>query len=72
MKKLRRVVGEKWIGGVGAGVAYWLGTPAWLVRLVWVVFGFCYGLGVVIYILLWMFMPRWSETPDDYQERAGG
>ncbi len=72
MRKLRRVVGEKWIGGVSAGVAYWLGTPVWLVRLSWVVLGFCYGIGVVPYILLWIFMPRWDETPDDYQERAGG
>lgn len=72
MRKLRRVVGQKLIGGVSAGVAYWLGAPAWLIRLVWVVLGFCYGIGIVPYLLLWIFMPRWEETPDDYQVRSGG
>lgn len=72
MRKLRRVVGQKWVGGVCAGVAYWLGAPTWLVRLGWVVLGFCYGIGVVPYVLLWVFMPRWDETPEDYQQRSGG
>lgn len=72
MRKLRRVVGEKWIGGVCAGVAYSLGAPAWLVRLVWAILGFSYGVGILPYLLLWVFMPEWDATPADYAERAGG
>jgi phage shock protein PspC (stress-responsive transcriptional regulator) len=31
-----------------------------------------YGLGVVLYVLLWIFMPVWDQVPEDYEERAGG
>jgi phage shock protein PspC (stress-responsive transcriptional regulator) len=70
--RLRRITGEGWIGGVCAGIGYWLGVPTWLVRLVWVVLIFAYGFGVGIYLLLWIFMPRWPDTPPDYAGRAGG
>lgn len=71
-RKLRKVVAKKWLGGVAAGFAYWLGMPAWIVRLIWLFLSLAYGVGVVFYILLWIFMPRWEETPVDYQERSGG
>lgn len=72
MRKLRCVKERKWIGGVCAGIAYWIGLPTWLVRLAWVVLGFAYGVGIIPYILLWIFMPAWDTTPDDYLERSGG
>ncbi len=72
MKKLRRVTGRRWIGGVCAGIGYWAGMPTWLVRLALLVLAFVYGIGVGTYILLWIFMPAWGETPPDYSERAGG
>ena len=71
-RKLRKVVAKKWIGGVVAGIAYWLGIPAWIARLVWVFLLLAYGAGFLLYILLWIFMPRWQETPGDYDERSGG
>jgi hypothetical protein len=33
-RKLRKVADDNaWIGGVCAGIAYWLGIPAWILRL---------------------------------------
>jgi phage shock protein C len=70
--KLRRMKGRHWLGGVCAGIGYWLGVPTWLVRLLWTVTVLAYGLGAVLYILLWIFMPAWDQVPADYEERAGG
>jgi phage shock protein PspC (stress-responsive transcriptional regulator) len=70
--RLRRVKGKHWIGGVCAGIGYWLAVPAWIVRLVWVLLLLIYGFGGLMYILLWIFMPVWDQVPEDYEERAGG
>ncbi len=70
--KLRRVKGRRWIGGVCAGIGYWLRMPTWIVRLIWTVLLFAYGLGGLLYLLLWIFMPAWDRVPEDYNQRAGG
>ena len=31
--KLRRIKGKHWLGGVCAGMGYWLRVPTWLLRL---------------------------------------
>jgi phage shock protein PspC (stress-responsive transcriptional regulator) len=69
-RKLKRITGKECIGGVCAGVAYWLGLPTWIVRLVWAWFVLFVGIGLVLYILMWIFMPKWKDTPDDYEEVA--
>lgn len=71
-RKLRKVVGRKKIAGVCAGVAYWLGFPAWVVRLLWALAVVCYGAGLLLYILLWIFLPKWEEVPMDYDQVTGG
>lgn len=71
-RKLRKVVGRKTIAGVCAGVAYWLGFPTWVVRLAWSLAVICYGVGLLLYILLWIFMPKWEEAPLDYDKITGG
>ena len=71
LRKLRCVTEEEWIGGVCAGLAYWLGIPTWIVRLLWVFEFFIFGVGFFAYILLWIFMPNWEETPGDYEDVSG-
>ena len=71
-RKLRKVPDRGWIGGVCAGIAYWLGIPAWVVRLVLTLAVAGFGFGVVLYLLLWIFMPAWEATPEDYDAVAGG
>jgi phage shock protein C len=70
--KLRRIKGKHWLGGVCAGMGYWLRVPTWLLRLGWTVLLLVYGIGGVVYLLLWIFMPSWEAVPADYEERAGG
>ncbi len=71
-RKLRRITGKRWLGGVCAGFGYWLGVPTWLVRLIWTALVLAYGVGAVLYVLLWVFMPAWDGVPEGYDDRAGG
>lgn len=70
-RKLRRVTEHKWLGGVCSGIAYALGAPVWVVRLVWTALAISFGIGVVTYILFWIFMPKWEDTPDDFETVTG-
>ena len=65
-RKLRRIKEKAWLGGVCAGLAYFGGLPLWLVRLAWILTVIFYGSGILPYLLFWIFMPRWENTPDDY------
>ena len=70
-RKLRKMDDESWIGGVCAGVGYWVGCPVWIVRLVWFLTTWLYGFGLIVYLLLWIFLPEWESTPQDYQKVTG-
>ncbi|MBI4142818.1 PspC domain-containing protein [Candidatus Uhrbacteria bacterium] len=70
-RKLRCSDDHHWIGGVCAGVAYWVGIPVWLVRLGWTLVSLYYGAGVVPYLLLWIFLPSWEHDPADFETVTG-
>jgi len=78
MKRFACVTQHEWIGGVLAGLAYSLGWPTWLVRLLFFLAAISTTvanfLGIslsVVYILLWIFVPNWQQTPADYVQRTG-
>ncbi len=54
---LRRSASERWLGGVCGGLAQWLGVEAWITRLVFAALVLCAGTGVLLYGLLWLFVP---------------
>ncbi|HTM67815.1 MAG TPA: PspC domain-containing protein [Candidatus Binatia bacterium] len=70
LKQYRRLPGPGWIGGVCAGLAYRTGIPTWIIRLAWTLLILCKGVGLVPYILLWIFVPR-AAKPSDYTARTG-
>lgn len=55
---LRRSRGDRWIGGVCGGIARATGVQAWIWRLVTVLLALWGGSGVLIYVLLWIFVPQ--------------
>jgi phage shock protein C len=55
--RLRRSRSDKWLGGVCAGIAQASGIEAWIWRLLFVLLFMFGGTGVVIYLLLWIFVP---------------
>jgi len=66
----RRLSGPGWIGGVCAGLAYRTGIPTWIIRLTWTLLILCKGVGLIPYLLLWIFVPK-AATPSDYTARTG-
>ena len=56
-KQLMRSSLDKKIAGVCAGVAHYLDMDPTIVRVIWGVLAFCYGAGIVAYIILWIIAP---------------
>ena len=67
--RLGRIPTMGYLGGVCSGIAYFTATPVWLVRAAFIVVSFI-GLGVVIYVVLWIFMPKYDQVPPDYKART--
>ncbi|MDO9203382.1 MAG: PspC domain-containing protein [Hydrogenophaga sp.] len=57
LNSLRRSGTDKWIAGVCGGIAAATGVDAWIWRLLLAVLFFAGGMGLVLYILLWIFVP---------------
>jgi len=55
---LRRSRGDRWLGGVCGGLARATGLPSWVWRLIFVALATCGGAGVVLYVLLWLLVPK--------------
>jgi len=55
--RFRRARGDRWLGGICGGLGKLSGMEAWIWRLVFVLFTVSFGFGLVIYILLWIFVP---------------
>jgi phage shock protein C len=64
MQTLMRSETDRVIAGVAGGIAQRLGVNSTLVRLAWVLSVFFGGLGVVVYLILWVVLPKGSaHTP---------
>ncbi|MEO8081130.1 MAG: PspC domain-containing protein [Caldimonas sp.] len=61
---LRRSRGDRWLGGVCGGLAPASGLPSWLWRLVFVALALCGGTGLVVYLLLWILVPKEDGVVD--------
>ncbi|MBT9489942.1 MAG: PspC domain-containing protein [Rubrivivax sp.] len=58
VNKLRRSRNDRWLGGVCGGVAVLTGVDTWIWRLLLTGLALFGGTGVLIYILLWIFVPN--------------
>ena len=56
-KKLTRS-NNKMIGGVCAGIADYLGLDPTIVRIAWILSVFFAGFGILLYLILWIVMPK--------------
>jgi phage shock protein C len=53
----RRSRSDRWIGGVCGGIARSTGMEAWIWRLLFAALFICAGAGLLLYVLLWIFVP---------------
>lgn len=49
---------DKMIGGVCAGLAEYLNIDPTIVRIVWVLMVLFAGFGILLYVILWLIMPK--------------
>ncbi len=58
LQTLTKSTTDKWISGVCGGLGEHTSVPAWVWRFLFCVLFLFYGTGLVLYILLWIFMPK--------------
>ena len=63
-KRLTRDVRNEKIAGVCAGVANYFDIDPTIVRLIWGVAFFVYGIGLIPYLILWFVLPE-GDGHDD-------
>jgi phage shock protein PspC (stress-responsive transcriptional regulator) len=63
LNQFRRSIGDRWIGGVCGGLGEMTGIPSWSWRILFVLTAFLSGVGLVMYVLLWIFVPAQTDAP---------
>jgi len=58
INRWRRSRSDRWIGGVCGGLAVITGVESWVWRLILFALALFGGTGVVLYLLLWIFIPN--------------
>lgn len=57
LQRLKKSTNDKWIGGVCGGLGEHTPIPSWTWRLLFCLLVFIFGTGILLYILLWIFVP---------------
>jgi len=67
IKKMFRDTEKKVIGGVAGGIAAFFGVDITVIRVLFVVFAFFGGLGLLTYIILWIALPEAKSITEKMQ-----
>jgi phage shock protein PspC (stress-responsive transcriptional regulator) len=62
LQELTKSNTDKWIGGVCGGLGQHSPLPSWVWRFMFSFLVLFFGAGIVLYILLWIFMPKKVST----------
>lgn len=57
LNALRRSAADRWIAGVCGGIAKSTGVESWIWRMLFALLLLCGGTGLVVYLLMWIFVP---------------
>lgn len=58
INRLRRSGTDRWLAGVCGGLAVTTGVESWVWRLVFALLLLWGGVGLLVYVLLWLFVPE--------------
>ena len=58
VQRLRRSTEDRWLGGICGGIARLTGIESWVWRLAFTLLFLFWGAGLLIYVLLWIFVPE--------------
>ncbi|WP_076259647.1 PspC domain-containing protein [Intrasporangium flavum] len=65
---IMRVADGRWFAGVSTGLGRWLGVDALVVRAGFILMSIFFGMGVAVYLTLWLLMP--DDRGEIHLERA--
>jgi phage shock protein PspC (stress-responsive transcriptional regulator) len=65
LQTFTRSSSDYWIGGVCGGLGEHTPIPSWTWRLIFVLLLIFYATGLLIYILMWIFVPPKSDAKDE-------
>lgn len=65
LQRLTKSRRDKWIGGVCGGLGEFSPVPSWFWRFLFAFLFLFYGVGLVFYILLWIFVPPGVDSQED-------
>ncbi|RZN49941.1 PspC domain-containing protein [archaeon] len=71
MKRLYRSRKDSVLGGVAGGIAHYLEVDPTLIRLLWILFLFAGGSGVLAYIVCWIIIPEEPREQAEQQTLEG-
>ena len=57
LNNFRRSNTDRWLGGVCGGLAVSTGMDSWLWRLIFALLVLIGGTGILVYLILWIFVP---------------
>lgn len=57
-KRLHKSKKGKVIAGVCSGLANYFNIDPVVLRIIWIILVFCFGIGVLAYLVLWLIMPN--------------
>lgn len=67
---LQRSRSDRWLGGVCGGLGQITGLAAWMWRVIFALLVVCGGTGVLVYLLLWIFLPQEPAPFHGHQRHA--
>lgn len=65
MKRLYRSSSERILGGVCGGIGKYFDIDPVIVRLIWALFVFASGFGLILYIIAWIIIPKENKIVAD-------
>jgi len=69
-KRLYRDPDDKYIGGVAGGLAAFFNIDTVWIRVAFILFTFVYGFGPLLYIILWIVVPKARTTAEKLEMRG--
>jgi phage shock protein C len=64
-RRLTRHHTERVIGGVAGGIATYFSIDPLVVRIIFLILGLMNGIGLIVYLVLWLLMPAENSTATD-------
>ena len=63
LQSLRRSTSDRWIGGICGGLGEMTSMPSWSWRILFILGLLLHGIGLVVYVLMWIFVPLQTASP---------